>query len=172
MGLIEELIWEVLLNTHERRKHRREASGCTDAGVWGLLTQVVHKSYFILNSTSRWSCCNWGWGGESPGRNILHLKSEFCKLWQHCHSCPCELLEPCKWLGNTHEGAQSLHSNKNCHHYKDIRIINSTRSNINPKGIPKLASSEEQTLLNKQEFFWGGKVMPMYFLFIIPFLIL
>lgn len=58
--------------------------------------------------------------------------------------------------GKHPQRAQSLHSDKNCRHYKDIRVINSTRSNINPKGIPKLASPEEQTsFLKKHEFFLG-----------------
>lgn len=96
---------------------------------------------------------------NSLGRNNLHLEREFCKLWQCCHSFACELAERCKQLGNARKGAQGLHSNKNCHHYKGIKIINSTRPNIKPKGIPKLASPEEQTLFPKPFFFlvgWGG----------------
>lgn len=113
---------------------------------------MVHKSSFMLNSTSRWSRCNFvGGGGKSLGRNILHLEREFCKLWQCCHSCACELAGCYKRLGNARKGAQSLH-------YKGIKIINSIRPNIKPKGIPRLASPEKQTLFPNQEvFFWGGE---------------
>lgn len=111
-------------------------------GCGGLLTHAARESLFVLNSTLRWSCCHYRKKKEPLGRNILHLKREFCEPWQSCHSCSCEFLEQGKWLGNTLEGAQSLHSDKNGHHHKDTRMLNSTRANINLKGSPKLGSSE------------------------------
>lgn len=104
------------------------------------------------------------WGGGQGNHR------EFCEPWQRCHLCPCKLPEQCKCLGNTHKGAQSLHSLNTCHHCQDITIINSPRSNINTKAIPKLASPKEQTLSPKQaEMFWGGEgneytiTFPLYY---------
>lgn len=111
------------------------------------------------------------WDG-GRGKKEETFKREFCEPWQRRHLCPCKLPEQCKCLGNTHEGAQNLHSHNTCHHCQDIRIINNTRSNINPKGIPKLASPKEQLIFLKQaEMFFGGKVMSNL-LFLKPFLIL